>query len=123
MQGYAAQRWNTQRRSFRSPFLVEGWALYWEMRLWDLEFPQTPEDRIGMLFWRSHRCARIIFSLNFHLGKWSPEECIDFLVENVGHERRNATASTAASRAKGRPPRPSRAIWLQGSPGRRPSKD
>lgn len=97
LQGYAAQRWNTQRRNFRSPFLVEGWALYWEMRLWDLGFPQTPEDRIGMLFWRSHRCARIIFSLNFHLGVWSPEECIDFLVENVGHERRNATAEVRRS--------------------------
>ena len=33
-----------------------------------------------MLFWRSHRCARIIFSLNFHLGKWTPQQCVDFLV-------------------------------------------
>ena len=97
LQGYMAQRWNTQRRMFRSPFLVEGWALYWEMRLYDLDFPATPEDRIGMLFWRSHRCARIIFSLKFHLGEWSPEECIDFLVENVGHERRNATAEVRRS--------------------------
>lgn len=97
LQGYMAQRWNTQRRLFRSPFLVEGWALYWEMRLYDMDFPSTPEDRIGMLFWRSHRCARIIFSLKFHLGEWSPEECIDFLVENVGHERRNATAEVRRS--------------------------
>jgi len=97
LQGYMAQRWNTQRRMFRSPFLVEGWALYWEMRLYDMDFPATPEDRIGMLFWRSHRCARIIFSLKFHLGEWSPEECIDFLVENVGHERRNATAEVRRS--------------------------
>ena len=56
-------------KMFRTPFLVEGWALYWEMLLWDLGFPKTPEDRIGMLFWRSHRCARIIFSLQFHLGQ------------------------------------------------------
>ena len=97
LQGYMSQRWNPHRRQFRTPFLIEGWALYWELRLWDLGFPQSPEDRIGMLFWRAHRCARIIFSLNFHLGKWSPEECVEFLLEQVGHERRNATAEVRRS--------------------------
>jgi len=97
LQGYMAQRWNPQRRSFSTPFLIEGWALYWELRLWDLGFPQGPEDRIGMLFWRSHRCARIIFSLKFQLGEWTPEECVDFLVDEVGHERRNATAEVRRS--------------------------
>ena len=29
----------------------------------------APEDRVGMLFWRMHRAARILFSLNFHLGR------------------------------------------------------
>lgn len=97
MQGYMADRWAPHRQAFYTPFLVEGWALYWEMRLWDLEFPATPDDKIGMLFWRTHRCARIMFSLNFHLGNWTPEECVDFLVENVGHERRNATAEVRRS--------------------------
>lgn len=45
-----------------------------------------------MLFWRLHRAARIIFSLNYHLGNWSPQEAVDFLVERVGHERANAEA-------------------------------
>ncbi|MCP4092274.1 MAG: DUF885 domain-containing protein [Planctomycetes bacterium] len=97
LQGYMADRWAPHRQAFYTPFLVEGWALYWEMRLWDLGFPTTPEDKIGMLFWRTHRCARIMFSLNFHLGNWTPEECVDFLVENVGHERRNATAEVRRS--------------------------
>ena len=44
-----------------------------------------------------HRSARIIFSLNFHMGIWSPQECIDFLVEKVGHERDNATAEVRRS--------------------------
>jgi len=43
------------------------------------------------------RAARIIFSLNFHLGRWSPQECIDFLVDRVGHERDNATAEVRRS--------------------------
>ena len=44
-----------------------------------------------------HRAARIVFSLKFHMGQWSPQECIDFLVERVGHERDNATAEVRRS--------------------------
>ena len=60
-------------------------------------FDKSPEDRIGALFWRSHRAARIIFSLNFHLGKWTPEECVNLLVDKVGHERDNALAEVRRS--------------------------
>ena len=97
LQGYMAARYREHRRAFRTPFLIEGWALYWEMLLWDLNFPKSAEDRVGMLFWRSHRCARIIFSLKFHLGQMTAPEAIDFLVERVGHERRNATAEVRRS--------------------------
>jgi uncharacterized protein (DUF885 family) len=52
---------------------------------------------MGALFWRAHRCARIIFSLKFHLGEWTPQQCIDFLVERVGHERASATGEVRRS--------------------------
>ncbi|HEX4810314.1 MAG TPA: DUF885 family protein [Bryobacteraceae bacterium] len=94
---FYASRYRTWRRPFTTPFYVEGWSLYWEMLLWDMDFAKTPEERIGMLFWRMHRAARIIFSLNFHLGKWTPQECVDFLVNEVGHERDNATAEVRRS--------------------------
>lgn len=81
---------NRTYRDYDTPFWVEGWSLYWELLLYDMQFAQKPEDRIGMLFWRMHRCARIIFSFNYHMGKWTPQQCIDFLVERVGHERANA---------------------------------
>jgi uncharacterized protein (DUF885 family) len=97
LQGFMTSRYNSHRRAFSTPFWGEGWALYWEMLLWDLNFPETPEDRIGMLFWRMHRAARIIFSLSFHLERMTPEEAIDFLVERVGHERANATAEVRRS--------------------------
>lgn len=103
LQGFMNNRYKTYRH-FDTPFWVEGWALYWEMILWDLGFPQSPEDRIGMLFWRMHRCARIIFSLNYHLGKWSPQQCIDFLVDRVGHERANAEGEVRRSFTGGYPP-------------------
>ena len=104
LQLFMAQRYHPYRRSFNTPFVVEGWALYWELLLWDLDFPKSAEDRVGMLFWRSHRCARIIFSLSFHLGKMTPKECIDFLVDRVGHERDNATAEVRRSFAGGYSP-------------------
>jgi len=65
--------------------------------LWDLHFPRTPEEKVGMLFWHMHRCARIIFSLNYHLGSWTPQQCIDFLVDRVGHERANAAGEVRRS--------------------------
>jgi hypothetical protein len=97
LQGFMTERYNSHRRAFSTPFWGEGWALYWEMLLWDLDFPLSPEDKVGMLFWRMHRAARIIFSLNFHLGVMTPQECIDFLVDRVGHERATATAEVRRS--------------------------
>ncbi|MBS1946581.1 MAG: DUF885 family protein [Bacteroidetes bacterium] len=91
-------------RNFNTPFWVEGWSLYWELLLWDLGFAKTPEDRIGMLFWHMHRCARIIFSLNYHIGKWTPQQCIDFLVDKVNHERANAEGEVRRSFEGGYPP-------------------
>jgi uncharacterized protein (DUF885 family) len=78
LQGFVAERNHTYRSVFRTPFLIEGWALYWELKLYDLGYGKTPEDRIGMLFWRTHRCARIIVSLKFHLGQMTPKEMVDF---------------------------------------------
>ena len=97
LQGFMTARYKPYRSLFATPFWTEGGALYWEMLFWDLKFPKTPENRIGMLFWRMHRCARIIFSLSFHLEKMTPQECIDFLVNRVGHERDNATAEVRRS--------------------------
>lgn len=96
LQGFMNDRYKAYREYY-TPFWTEGWALYWELILWDMKFPQSPEDRIGMLFWRMHRCARIIFSLNYHLNKWTPQQCIDFLVDRVGHERANAEAEVRRS--------------------------
>ncbi len=96
LQAFMTRRYKTYRH-FETPFWVEGWSLYWEMLLYDLKFPRSAEDRVGMLFWRMHRCARIIFSLNYHIGKWSPQECIDFLINRVGHEPANAEGEVRRS--------------------------
>jgi len=92
LQSFTAARNREYRAVFSTPFLVEGWALYWEFMLWDMHYGQSPEDRIGMLFWRMHRCARILVSLKFHLNQMKPSEMVDFLVDRVGHEKLGATS-------------------------------
>jgi hypothetical protein len=97
--GFMGSRFNDYRANLAGggPFFGEGWPLYWELTLYDLGFNKTPEQKVGALFWRMHRCARIIFSLKFHMGQWSPQEAIDFLVDRVGHERENAIAEVRRS--------------------------
>jgi uncharacterized protein (DUF885 family) len=97
LQSFMSARYNSHRRLFSTPFWNEGQSLYWEMFLWDHGFQATPEDRVGALFWRMHRSARIIFSLNFHLGKMTPEQAIQFLVDTVGFERANAEGEVRRS--------------------------
>lgn len=92
LQRYHAIRERPYRSVFRTPTFVEGWAMYWELRFWELGWARTPEERIGMLFWRMTRAARLIVTLQFHEGRMQPGEMVDFLVARVGHERLGATA-------------------------------
>jgi uncharacterized protein (DUF885 family) len=85
------------RRGAGTPFWTEGGALYWEFVLYEKGFPVAPEDRVGFLVWRMHRCARIQFSLNFHMGRWTPQECIDYLMAKVGFEPDNAIGEVRRS--------------------------
>ncbi|MDE2127418.1 MAG: DUF885 family protein [Armatimonadetes bacterium] len=97
LQSYYESRFHPWRRLFHTPFWTEGWTMHWEMLLWELGFAQSPEDRIGMLFWRLHRCVRVAFSLGFQLGELSTEQCVEMLVAEVGHERANAEAEVRRS--------------------------
>ncbi len=97
LQQFMSARYATHRGPFSTPFWTEGWALYWEMLLYDHGFAATPADRIGFMVWRSHRCARIVFSLSFHLGLMTPGECVEYLVDNVGFERMGAEGEVRRS--------------------------
>jgi uncharacterized protein (DUF885 family) len=92
LQLFVAARSNQHRRLFGTPFYIEGWALYCELRLWELGWARTPEDKLGMLFWRMHRAERIVLSLKYHLGQMTPDEMVNFMVERAGHEKFGATS-------------------------------
>jgi len=114
LQQYSQARHRTWRAPFRTPFWMEGWALYWEMRLYDLGLAKGPMDRVGMLYWRKHRCARIVFSLNFHLGRWSGPQCVEYLIDRVGHERAAAEGEVRRSVGGAYPPLYQAAYMLGG---------
>ncbi|HEX5324171.1 MAG TPA: DUF885 family protein [Capsulimonadaceae bacterium] len=97
LQAFYQERYRPYRRVFYTPFWTEGWTLHWEMLLWERGFPRTPQEKIGMLFWRQHRCARVVFSLKFHLGQMTALECIEMLVNETGHELENARAEVRRS--------------------------
>ena len=67
------------------------------MLFWDKGFDKTPEERVGALVWRMHRSARMIFTMNFHLGNWTPQQCVQSLIDNVGFEPENAAAEVRRS--------------------------
>lgn len=114
LQQYSQARHRTWRAPFGTPFWMEGWALYWEMRMYELGLWQGPEDKVGMLYWRKHRCARIVFSLNFHLGRWTGPECVDYLIDRVGHERAAAEGEVRRSLSGGYGPLYQAAYMLGG---------
>jgi hypothetical protein len=84
LQGYMGKRVKPWRRPFATPFLGEGWCLYWEFRLLELGYGRTPQERLGILFWRRHRAARIVVSLAYHAGRMEPPAMIEFLETRVG---------------------------------------
>ena len=97
LQFYMSARYRPYRRAFSTPFWGEGNAFWWEMLFWDKGFDQTPEERVGALVWRMHRSARIIFTMNFHLGRWTPAQCVQYLIDSVGFDRDNDTAEVRRS--------------------------
>ena len=97
LQFYMSARYRPYRRAFSTPFWHEGNSLWWEMLFWEKGFDRTPEERVGALVWRMHRSARIIFTMNFHLGKWTPAQCVQFLIDAVGFEPDNASAEVRRS--------------------------
>ncbi len=92
LQFYMQQRYRPYRQIFDTPFWTEGNAFWWEMLFWDKGFDKTPEERIGALAWRMHRSARIVFTMNFHLGRWTPQQCVQYLIDKVDFEPDNAAA-------------------------------
>ncbi len=97
LQFYMQARYRPYRWLFDTPFWTEGNAFWWEMLYWDKGWDSTPAERVGALVWRMHRSARVLFTMNFHLGRWTAQQCVKYLMDNVGWDVDNATAEVRRS--------------------------
>jgi uncharacterized protein (DUF885 family) len=59
---------------------AEGWALYAEQLADELGLYTGDVDRLGMLSTRSWRAVRMVVDPGLHVGGWSREKAVDFLV-------------------------------------------
>ena len=55
-----------------------------------------------------------MFSLNFHLGTWTGPQCVEYLIERVGHERAAAEGEVRRSLSGGYGPLYQAAYMLGG---------
>ena len=78
--------------SFLSSFFIEGWAFYCEELMEELGYIARPVQKLIRLKDQLWRAARIILDVKLHTRKVSPEEAVQFLVDECKLEKPNALA-------------------------------
>ena len=80
------------RRHLWTPIMVEGWALYCEQLLGEAGYYRTPEQRLFQLVNLLWRAIRVVLDVGLHTRGMTPEAAVDYMVEHLPIERRNAEA-------------------------------
>jgi hypothetical protein len=80
------------RRHLWTPVMVEGWALYCEQLLGEVGYYRTPEQRLFQLVNLLWRAIRVVLDVGLHTRGMTPREAVDYMVEHLPIERRNAEA-------------------------------
>jgi uncharacterized protein (DUF885 family) len=80
------------RREALTPVYVEGWGLYCEWLLERHGYFRTPAERLAVLAMRAWRACRVVLDVRLHCGGFTPEQGVDFLVENAATTRDAARA-------------------------------
>jgi uncharacterized protein (DUF885 family) len=75
-----------------APEFVEGWGMYSEQLMREHGFDDSPEHLVMLYTDAIWRACRIILDVRMHRGDISVPEAIEFLIEQTGFERANATA-------------------------------
>ncbi len=70
----------------------EGWALYCEQLMWEQGFYDDLRARLLQLKDQLWRACRVILDVNLHVGGWSFDKGVKFLVEKAKLEPPNAAA-------------------------------
>jgi hypothetical protein len=80
------------RRHLWTPVMVEGWALYSEQLVGEAGYYLTPEQRLFQLVNLLWRAIRIVLDVGLHTRGMTTREAVDYMVEHLPIERRNAEA-------------------------------
>jgi len=61
----------------------EGWALYSERLMDEIDQYTTPLDRIGMLSDQGARAARLVIDTGLHTKGWTRQQAVDYMMANT----------------------------------------
>ncbi|MGF7236426.1 MAG: DUF885 domain-containing protein [Frankia sp.] len=75
----AATNTRPLRGLLRTPYFVEGWALYAEQTLADAGYFTDPGAALRQIDFRLFRAARIVTDVSLHLGEWSVDEAVEYM--------------------------------------------
>jgi uncharacterized protein (DUF885 family) len=70
----------------------EGWALYCEQMMWEQGFYDDLRARLLQLKDQLWRACRVILDVNLHVGGWSFDKAVKFMVQKAKLEQPNAEA-------------------------------
>ena len=80
--------WN--KFGYRTSAYTEGWALYAERLAIEAGLINDPFEMIGSLQSELFRAARLVIDTGLHAKKWTREEAIVYMMDNVGEVRSEA---------------------------------
>ena len=81
------------RRIVHSEVFAEGWALYCEELMWEQGyFTADPLTRLFQLRDLLFRACRVVVDMGLHSGRMTPEQAMEYLVEEVMLDQAVATA-------------------------------
>ena len=80
--------WN--KFGYRTSAYSEGWALYAERLAIEAGLINDPFEMIGSLQSELFRAARLVIDTGLHAKKWTREEAIVYMMDNVGEVRSEA---------------------------------
>ncbi len=74
------------------PAYSEGWALYAERLAFEMGFGKEPLESLGRLGAEMMRATRLVVDSGIHYKKWTREQAITYMVDNIGMSEGEATA-------------------------------
>ncbi len=78
---------------------TEGWALYAELLAWELGwYEDDPYGNLGRLQYEAFRAARLVVDTGIHSKRWTFNQAVQFMEENLGFDSRVVNLEHEVSR-------------------------